>query len=689
MENFTTLIENLPDAENARRFFAQLKEKQTGMMRRLEKNSGLLADLLTLAAYSPLLATTVLQNSDYIWWLERQRKSAKTRDKIEILESLARFALTNSELAPNILLARFRRRELLRIYRKDIFNLAEIAEITGEISSLADAILEYALNLAKQELDNRYGAPLEIDDKGRAKTAGFVVAALGKLGSRELNYASDIDLLFLYSADGATSGNGSRGAVSNREYFVKLSEQIVKIVGGQSGEGAAYRVDMRLRPHGRVGALAISAAEAVRYYRNSAQMWERQVLIRSRAAAGDAEIFRQFFEAVEDAVFVKTETVAAALDSVRLSKEKINAEKNAADFNVKLGRGGIREIEFIAQALQLAYGGRDNWLRAAHTLISLNRLAERGILSETELAELSDAYAFLRRAEHRLQMENGLQTHSIPAQNDKKSIFANRMNYHDFAKFEAALKFHTNAVSRIFTRIFTTESVTENIHQTDAGAIIVAETAAPRQSASPVFASLEKSDLSADLPEQTRQTLEKIIAVSPHFSERLAASPRLVETLPAPDADFIPRNYDRIFSAALAETDSAQQLAALRKSWSRMLFEIVAADVFEKIILRETKTAQTALAEAAIETAIEISRTALGKHFDFAPDAFAFAVLGLGKLGGGGMDYESDLDLILIYDDKKPTPIENLTHAEFYARAVEVFVGALSSLTREGSYLSR
>ena len=410
LQNF---IENLPDVNPVKRFVEQFAEKFPSQFRKLEKNDGLLSDVLTIAAYSPLLSTTILQNPNYIAWLETQRKSSKVRGKEEILESLARFALTNSTIEPNILLARFRRRELLRIYLQDIRGLTTIAEITEEISDLADAILEHALRIAQQEMNNRFGVPQETDDKGRAANAGFCIVALGKLGSKELNYSSDIDLLFLYSADGETSGKGSRGKVTNREYFVKLSEQIVKLVGAQTGEGAAYRVDMRLRPNGRVGALAISCGDAIKYYEQTARDWEKQVLIRSRSCAGDAEIFHNFFESVKDFVFSKNETIETALENVRLSKEKINFNKPAKNgFDVKLGKGGIREIEFIAQALQLAHGGHDEWLRVPHTLISLVRLSERNLLTETELAELADAYKFLRRVEHRLQMENGLQTHA-------------------------------------------------------------------------------------------------------------------------------------------------------------------------------------------------------------------------------------------------------------------------------------
>jgi glutamate-ammonia-ligase adenylyltransferase len=311
------------------------------------------------------------------------------------------------------------------------------------------------LRQAAQQLDNRYGAPLVTDEKKRTRKAEFCIVALGKLGSNELNYSSDIDLLFLYSSDGKTSGQGERGSITNREYFIKLAELITKLVGGQIGEGAAYRVDLRLRPNGRVGALAVSLNEAINYYKKSAQSWERQVLIRSRASAGDPAIFQTFYEQVKSSVFSKAETVENALRSVRLSKEKINTQKTSdANFNVKLGKGGIREIEFIAQALQLAYAGKDEWLRSPHTLISLSRLADRKLISELELTELFEAYEFLRRLEHRLQMENGLQTHLVPNEPQRRSLVARRMNCASVTDFETALETHAGRVNRIFARVF-------------------------------------------------------------------------------------------------------------------------------------------------------------------------------------------------------------------------------------------
>ena len=737
MLSIEELTEKLPDAHAARLFFAQLSEKFPGEAKKLSKNEGLLSDVLTLAAFSPLLAVTLVQNPDYISWLNRQRISSKVCGKEEILESLARFALINTDVETNILLARFRRRELLRIFLRDIRGLGTIVEITEEISNLADAILEYALRLARQELDNRYGNPLEIDEKGRDKQAQFCVVALGKLGSKELNYSSDIDLLFLYSNDGKTSGQGERDAVTNREYFVKLAEFITKLVGGQAGEGAAYRVDLRLRPNGRVGALAISPGETVAYYKKSAQSWERQVLIRSRSSAGDEKIFQKFFEQVKSSVFSMNETIENALQNVRLSKEKINVEKvSDKNFNVKLGRGGIREIEFIAQALQLAYAGRDEWLRASHTLICLSRLADRKLLSETELTELFRAYEFLRRLEHRLQVENGLQIHLVPNEADKRFLTARRMNFTSIEKFDSSLNSNTSNVSRIFERIFgngkpnkiaeiaanlpsaKNEQKQESVLRNPVNNFAESQ---PNQSLQMIFSSLEKSDVKIALDNDTLETLKILSETSPHFAETLAANPNLIKNLPDTNQDFKKENYLQVFLAAIEKEKSfAQELAVLRKTWSRFLLEIVVFDVFGKITIKESKSLQTNLAEASIEAALFITRRELKRHFSVRSGSgggrikddlfsnFTFAVLGLGKLGGGGMDYNSDLDLILVFDEvqspesgvqsqnkgdvqalKIDTKIQKLRTPDsglwtFYSRAAEIFVTALSSLTREG-----
>src|SRR5688572_5139640 len=243
--NLEFLLRDLPDQHSARLFLDRLAKEQPRSYQTLLKQPALLADVLALAAWSPLLATTIEQNPEYLPWLARERGDPRVRTSDELKEALARFALMNSSLNPQVLLARFRRRELLRTYLHDIRRAQTLVETMEELSNLADAILDYALSLARQDLDNRYGLPRRVDERGRTATAEFCVIALGKLGSLELNYASDIDLVFLYSDDGTTAGTGQRGEVSNREYFVKLSETIARLVGQSGGEGAAYRVDLR------------------------------------------------------------------------------------------------------------------------------------------------------------------------------------------------------------------------------------------------------------------------------------------------------------------------------------------------------------------------------------------------------------------------------------------------------------
>lgn len=686
-KNIENFIEDLPDGSGAKRFYEKLKQDSPVEAKKLEKNQGLLSDVLTISAFSPHLAAAILQNPKYISWLDRQRISSKVRGKEDLMESLARFALTNSQVEPSVMLSRFRRRELIRIYLKDIRNLGTIAEITEEISNLADAILEYALQISQQELDNRYGIPLEVDEKDKAVRAKFCIAALGKLGSKELNYSSDIDLFFIYSKDGLTSGQGTRRATTNREYFIKLAEFVTKTIGRQIGEGAAYRVDLRLRPHGRVGALAVSVKEAVNYYKNFARMWEKQVLIRSRASAGNAEVFQGFIENVSPSVFSVDETVENALENVRRSKQQIDLEKISKNgFDVKLGKGGIREIEFIAQALQIAYGGKDRWLRSPHTLISLSRLADRNLLSEKYLTQLYEAYDFLRRLEHRLQMENGLQTHLLPDDFEKRSTISNRMGIPTAADFDKKLKFHTKNVNRIFREIFgkafISNKKTENIEIYKS----LDENFSSEKDLEPLLASIKKSEEENEVYDEKLSTLKIISEISPPFSEMLTANPQFIKSLPDSKTDFFERNYfDFLNSNIQKEFTFAKKLGVLRKTWSRLILEIAASDVFEKIDFYKAKQLQTNLAEASIETAVLITKDKLTKHFKTEIGEFPFAVLGLGKLGGGGMDYGSDLDLVLIYDDEKRLPAENLSHAEFYAKAVEIFVTTLSSLTREGS----
>lgn len=702
-EIIESLLAELPEPDGARRLIAELTEKHPAVFKKLSKDASLLSDVLTLASYSPLLATTILQNSSYIAWLGRRRKETKISDKDELLESLSRFALTNSDLTLPVLLSRFRRRELLRIYLSDVRRLHTISETTEEISNLADAILEYALRQARQELDNRYGQPLEQDEKNRSKLAGFCIVCLGKLGSKELNYASDIDLLYLYSGEGKTSGQGVRDQITNREYFVKLAERVTKIISDPSGEGAAYRVDLRLRPHGRVGMVAVSVNEAVNYYLHSAQAWERQTMIRSRGGAGETEIFKRFYAKIENAIYSKNETIENALQNVKKSKDKINLEHGATGrvYNVKLGKGGIREIEFIAQALQLARGGRDRWLRVPHTLISLSRLAERTLLTETETAHLFEAYEFLRRLEHRLQMENGLQTHQVPTDEEKLLLIARRMNFRTSADFNRQLQKHTRHVSRIFERVF--EDFDENgLNDPNSNdskksfGYFPNKAEPPNSPAAKSIDSLTAKSFalySDEAIDEKHFSAYKLIAeTSPYFSDLIANRPTLIASLPLPDEEAATKDYSEILlTAARQNSDYQTRTIALRREWTRLFLEIAAHEIFGKIGIRESKNRQTRLAEAALDAGFFVAANeAARRHreFQIAPDELPrLAILGLGKLGSGGMDYGSDLDLALIFADDEAANLsdnETATAAVFYNRLAETLVNALSGFTREG-----
>ena len=736
-ETVEQLISELPDSRAPKLLFDRLAA-QPQIDSLFKRNPALLSDVLSLAAWSPLLATTLENNPSYVPWLQRERADLRVRSPDELAESLGRFALVNSQVDPHVMLARFHRRELLRTYLHDIRRTRTLVETTEELSNLADTVVEYALKLARQEMDNRYGSPQVVDSEGRISSAEFCVVALGKLGSCELNYASDIDLIFLFSADGLTAPGGSRGQITNREYFVKLSERLLRLVSEQTGEGASYRIDVRLRPHGREGALASSIDEAVKYYETTAHDWELQTLIRSRAAAGSQSLHSSFVRRVIDRIYRKDISVPGALQNVRLSKQKIDLqrERDEKGFNVKLGRGGIREIEFIAQALQLAFGGSDHWLRTSHTLISLGRLAERALITEREHWQLSDAYQFLRALEHRLQMEHGLQTHAVPIEPERRELVARRMNFSGeqaLAEFEAALNSHTSNVNGVFNRVFgaAANSDEERMPRPRAAAIDHSRgdaTSASIKFAAEVFArhchssanadtapeviirllreeaagslnaeralaqvtrvatSLDKETTKVAFAENELRRLVKVCGVSDFLGELFASRPALIQTLTSetaiPDLD-----QEQLINCINDHESFTEELDTLRRAWSEKLVRIAAADAENKLSLFEVNRILTRLAVATLNVGLLIAKRELARRHQQAIEP-KFAVLGVGRLGSGGMDYGSDLDVIFIYDSAAPAPVSGLTHEEAYGRLAELMVTALSSITREG-YLYR
>lgn len=734
-------LNDLPDSHTPQVLYDRLVERDASIAKLLERDKGLFLDVLALAAWSPWLATTLEQNPDYLSWLQRERLNTRVRSREDIGESLARFALTHSTLDPHDMFARFRRRELLRIYLHDIRRAHTVAETTEELSNLADAILEYALRLSRQRLDNRFGSPQRIDSEGRVVATEFCVVALGKLGSRELNYASDIDLMFLFSDEGMTAVGGTRGQVTNREYYVKLAEHILRLVGDPSGEGAAYRTDVRLRPHGREGTLACALNEAVLYYQARADDWELQTLIRARCAAGSEALFQRFAAAVIDRIYRTDVSVSAALSNVRLSKQKIDIQRERSDkgFNVKLGRGGIREIEFIAQALQLAFGGHDPWLRTPHTLISLARLADRSLITEFEHTQLSDAYQFWRCLEHRLQMEHGLQTHSVPKDDSRRGLIARRMSFpgqDPTSGFDGAMTRHASNVRAVFDRVFAetnTDAVEEqhlgrlsrSTHSPDPEATAAAKAASilithlvpsetesagapksvdeltawlrstaaatvnPRRGLSfavRIARSLEKEPEHAAVTLSELKSTIQLCSVSEVFGEMIASRPILIHAVETESDSIRQLDYASEFPGSLSPQDNFRaELDALRRHWSELLVAIAARDAAREMALDEVNQRLTMLAADSIDAALRISRDELARRYGELAAEPCVAVLGLGRLGSGGMDYGSDLDVIVVYDASVSSPVAGQTHDETYARLVELMIAALANVTREGS----
>ncbi len=359
----------------------------------------------------------------------------------------------------------FRKREMLRIGLRDLLGKADLRETVSELSDLAGACLQTAYRRIDAELTKKHGRPVLIREDGTTAFAGFAVIAMGKLGGNELNFSSDIDLMYAYSADGETEGVRSNDGtpsnrITNHQYFVKLAERLTAVIGESTEDGFVFRVDLRLRPEGQRGPLAQSLGGYEIYYESWGQTWERSALIKARPVAGDEIVGQEFLERITPFVFRKYLDYGAIAE-IREMKQKINKDvqqKGKTYRDVKLGYGGIREIEFVIQALQLMYAGRDKTLREKNALKALHALSQKGLITYQEQADLSKAYVFLRTVEHRLQILNDLQTQTLPSDQRELRALARRAGYLEQGnETEALLRdyaLHTHRVRAIYDNLF-------------------------------------------------------------------------------------------------------------------------------------------------------------------------------------------------------------------------------------------
>lgn len=323
-------------------------------------------------------------------------------------------------------LRRAKHREMARIAYGDLVREQSVATVARQLSVLADAILEAALSFVSRQLDERFGAPLRRD----GERAAFCVLGLGKLGGDELNYSSDIDLIFLYEEDGHTERSSS---TTNREYFELLSRDLTKLVGESTEHGAGYRVDLRLRPEGSRGPLCQTPDAMTAYYDTRGRTWERQAMIKARPVAGDLEVGQRFLARLQPWIYRKYLSLAdiAGIKALKRRIESRASTRGEDASNVKTGHGGIRDIEFVIQFLQLLNGGALPEVRTGTTLDAIRRLERAGCLTPQESAHLAENYEFLRKLEHRLQIVFDLQTHTLPNEEAEAAKVASRMGFVD------------------------------------------------------------------------------------------------------------------------------------------------------------------------------------------------------------------------------------------------------------------
>ena len=526
------LLADSPDPDTALNLFERLTSSAPDhVLRLLDKHKFLIHYALVVFGYSRFLGETLIQNTDLLPAFLREKNLDRSFSIEDFREALARFRSRSFENDVALLLARFRRREYVRIMLRDVLNIAPLAETTAELSALADVLIEETLREADNELRVRYGPPQHTDSEGRLVDTPFAVLSLGKLGGNELNYSSDIDLLYIFGDGEEIAG----AAISNQEYFVRLAQRITEILSKVTREGAVFRIDLRLRPQGGEGELAIALQRALRYYARVAHDWEKQAMIKVRYSAGNSRLAREFIRGIQPHVYTEHLNFAAVETALR-SRERMRRHRGAATqrlsqgADVKLDHGGIRDIEFLVQCLQRVYGGAEPWLRSGGTMFSLQKLHDKRHISGKDFHELTTSYEFLRRVEHRLQLREGQQTHSLPQHREELAILSRAVGQSPQGgppDISEAVEERMKAVSEIYKRLIHRQQLQ---HGFDTGE-----------------QSFELRTRTDAIGEQTyRETLERLAVDAPLLYE-IAAQPDL--------GPHTRRNLHRFLSSAFTSSE--------------------------------------------------------------------------------------------------------------------------------------
>jgi glutamate-ammonia-ligase adenylyltransferase len=625
--------------------------------------------LLHLFAISNICATRLIRNPDILLWLCQAEVSHAPRGYAEMFNELHSSA-DRSISDGNFAALRFwKGREMTRVAVRELANVAPLEETTEELSQIAEICIRRVYEHWNGEFRQRYGSPM----------GQFAILALGKLGGSELNHSSDVDLLFFYSDEGQLSPQ-----FSYHEFFNRLGKKILETFSAPHPEGSLFRVDLRLRPEGSAGPLARSLPSMENYYAGFGETWERLALIKARGIAGSRELAYEFLRQHQPFIYPKSPT-PDLLDEIanikrRIERDMVGADKLERD--VKLGSGGIREIEFIVQALQLIHGAHHPFLQESSIFKVLRGLRQLDLLPRDEVLTLDKAYRFLRRIEHRLQIEAEQQTHTVPQEQKALRRLALSLRFSSEQDFTAALREHMQAVRSIFRRVIT-EAQAEPV-QPDRAIF------ADQKRADKTLADLAQGSTSFHIAPRTRQVFRKLRPVLLEWLTRsadpdatlnqfvrfveayglrsllfelLVANPRLLELLVKTfDASRFasellirrPQLLEEItrgekLDQAITLEEHLCHLSMLdsdgtsfdvvRAYRQTQLLRILLRDVLGLTTPAEPQPELAALAEACLLFTTKL----LGSD--------QLTIVALGKFGGREINYGADLDVIFVGED--------------------------------------
>jgi glutamate-ammonia-ligase adenylyltransferase len=705
-ERIQASLASIPDPQTAGLYLDRLRLETPAAFERIANSAAALQCAVHLFSYSRFLSDAALQRPEGILEIANSGSFYRVLTVDEYEERLFDFLGKDHLGVPTAVeLARFRRRQIMRIALRDVLGVATLSDVTEELSSLADAILDVTCARIRAEFVARHGEPRLPD----GSPCGFSVISLGKLGGQELNYSSDIDLMFLYAGSGETDGSSP---VSNKEFYKKVANQYTALLSTYTADGQCYRVDLRLRPDGTLGEIAISVEGARAYYGQRARDWEKQMLIKARVSAGDPEPGAALLEFVEPLIYQSSldfRAVEAVSETRQRISEKMAAKRGlSGGLDIKLTPGGIRDIEFLVQCLQRLHGGREPWVRHGGTALALFRLRDKGLLSGAEYPRLAAAYEFLRYLEHRLQMEDDRQTHTLPADPEALERLAVRMPGDSpgarltRASLQQKLDEHLEAVRETYERVVHAQKPmyytppVGNLpsdaadfqddqdaatHIPSASLARLLDQHAPRLAeaveASRMYRGLERFEAFLEKAQTGSGTLERlnvddllarqtidIFEHSPYFADNLLRYPELLDEIGEPF---------QLEGGPLADG------AELRRFYRRQMLRIQSASMLEGTPIFATLGKTSVLADSVIAAAYGI---ALQEAPPPADPAYTprdqMMVVALGRLGMREFDLGSDADLVFVVPDA-----DAVEHA-YWTSVAERIIQTLSAYTGEG-----